>query len=1127
MSRYRQTMREALEQVYKKEDNDHEISMARGELEAIADKATQLAGALQGKSDEGNPLEAWVQSKITKAKDYINSVSDYMMYKPENAKEEVELEEKNTDKYIWSDINTAMMRAGFSPGMIMKVLSGLRGKELSEELEEAKIISDISGVSINKLKQEVMPFSVKVGKVGPGMDSDYEVEFTGSEPNLIKYAKKHLDFDGNNFSQLKKHLAMEETEVNEKTYGWTLVSKAKDLAKKFKDNITKAVAEIEKLEKGLSKNPTVDAELRKYNEQLEEKFTVQITKKDGTTMELGRYNTAAEAQRFVDMYGKGAKVKKEEVELDEIDEKISDIFKANKEGESVKDIAKKLKLSPAMVKKLIGEDLNEQDEQEKDPDKIALAKEKDTDTLERQLKIAQGQINVLKQKIENEKNKAIRPEPNPETGEVPLTIGIAHKVLRDMKDKEAEEKKQKENSDKLQQLNVEEDRLTSFTNKYLSHITESAASDKAKALGLKYMSFGRYGKGGKVTHKSVGGNLQKVGKGDTGTSDKPKSSSKDISKSSSKEKDTSKSFGKGGTSSITLGDLDGSDKDLQDLIKKSGLKMKSKEGEQGDDITLSGDSKDIEKVLDTMYGDDWKDMYQNKGGKYVEKENSLENYKKSNAYEMLAGRAAILDADNITQTDFGLEKDFDRLRSTLKGYGDNETVSLMDKFKDAIEEDDSESYPELKQDLRYALETGDAKNNPVYDQLKKVDDATKIFGQQKYSSGDVKSYLKDTSVMINQLDKLFKMSISEPMTQQDTVRQVRNDSIQRIAQASEKMVDGLRNVAKGIKDVKQIRILANLENEIKDLQPEGGIYQNYALPKRVKDNIFLIKDYMKMYKRYEEGSPNESDERQFRDSLFATIVNNGKSKKITKDYFKEEYLQELSKAEKEKRLQRAKDMIKYYDAQKKAALKGPNKALAKKMLKNETELEEVTQKEIDKFHTDLDNLVHKTFGHSSKEKEKEKMDEKVASSIIRDLQKAYAPMKGKRISPEMANKISKHLDQPSYDLNVLRQLKKADIPFISTIARNKIYKKTGKFEDRRLYVEAVAGLQKKADKSGMPYSILKQVYDRGMAAWKSGHRPGASQQQWAFARVNSFITKSSGTWGGADKDLAKQVKGSK
>ena len=79
----------------------------------------------------------------------------------------------------------------------------------------------------------------------------------------------------------------------------------------------------------------------------------------------------------------------------------------------------------------------------------------------------------------------------------------------------------------------------------------------------------------------------------------------------------------------------------------------------------------------------------------------------------------------------------------------------------------------------------------------------------------------------------------------------------------------------------------------------------------------------------------------------------------------------------------------------------------------------------------------------------------------------------------------------------------------------------------KMKYEQIAGLKKKAEKSGMPYSILKKVYDRGMAAWRGGHRPGASQQQWAFARVNSFVTKSSGTWGGADKDLAAKVKGSK
>ena len=73
--------------------------------------------------------------------------------------------------------------------------------------------------------------------------------------------------------------------------------------------------------------------------------------------------------------------------------------------------------------------------------------------------------------------------------------------------------------------------------------------------------------------------------------------------------------------------------------------------------------------------------------------------------------------------------------------------------------------------------------------------------------------------------------------------------------------------------------------------------------------------------------------------------------------------------------------------------------------------------------------------------------------------------------------------------------------------------------------EKIEGLANKAKKSGMPYSILKKVYDRGMAAWKTGHRPGTTPQQWAMARVNSFVTKSSGTWGKADADLAKKVRG--
>ena len=62
--------------------------------------------------------------------------------------------------------------------------------------------------------------------------------------------------------------------------------------------------------------------------------------------------------------------------------------------------------------------------------------------------------------------------------------------------------------------------------------------------------------------------------------------------------------------------------------------------------------------------------------------------------------------------------------------------------------------------------------------------------------------------------------------------------------------------------------------------------------------------------------------------------------------------------------------------------------------------------------------------------------------------------------------------------------------------------------------EKIAGLVKKSQQTGVPYGILKKSYDRGLAAWRTGHRPGTTPQQWAFARVNSMLTG-----GKADPDL--------
>jgi len=64
---------------------------------------------------------------------------------------------------------------------------------------------------------------------------------------------------------------------------------------------------------------------------------------------------------------------------------------------------------------------------------------------------------------------------------------------------------------------------------------------------------------------------------------------------------------------------------------------------------------------------------------------------------------------------------------------------------------------------------------------------------------------------------------------------------------------------------------------------------------------------------------------------------------------------------------------------------------------------------------------------------------------------------------------------------------------------------------------AAKSLAKKAKKSGFSIGVLRKVYQRGIGAWKSGHRPGMSPQAWAMARVNSFIT--GGGARKADKDL--------
>ena len=75
----------------------------------------------------------------------------------------------------------------------------------------------------------------------------------------------------------------------------------------------------------------------------------------------------------------------------------------------------------------------------------------------------------------------------------------------------------------------------------------------------------------------------------------------------------------------------------------------------------------------------------------------------------------------------------------------------------------------------------------------------------------------------------------------------------------------------------------------------------------------------------------------------------------------------------------------------------------------------------------------------------------------------------------------------------------------------------------RLFGDNVSSKEDISKITGIPLSILNEVYDRGMAAWLKSHRPGVEQHQWAQARLYSFIMLGK-THFTTDNDLAEQSK---
>lgn len=75
---------------------------------------------------------------------------------------------------------------------------------------------------------------------------------------------------------------------------------------------------------------------------------------------------------------------------------------------------------------------------------------------------------------------------------------------------------------------------------------------------------------------------------------------------------------------------------------------------------------------------------------------------------------------------------------------------------------------------------------------------------------------------------------------------------------------------------------------------------------------------------------------------------------------------------------------------------------------------------------------------------------------------------------------------------------------------------------KRKFPQATS-LEQKSAATGVPLKYIRESYNRGMAAWRTGHRPGATEQQWGYARVHSFLLCGK-TYHTTDSDIASKAK---
>ena len=247
----------------------------------------------------------------------------------------------------------------------------------------------------------------------------------------------------------------EESELNEESK----IAKAIKIAKKMAGNMTGAVKEIERMARGLSDHPDVSAALRMANEEKDNPYAIGMAaamKSTGDKPPLKK-STIKKAHDIAD------KVKKEETINEFTSAQIKTLEREYAPLKGRRMTTDQLNKMTGMIKKLSKDQLNKlaqasipfvtstakselvinrgmkwtdfkeslkienADAEPATPTKSKKGEDKDAkiDRLEKENQLL---------KVRNLEKSQKTVEPNRDTGEVPLKVGLAQKILKDMKD---------------------------------------------------------------------------------------------------------------------------------------------------------------------------------------------------------------------------------------------------------------------------------------------------------------------------------------------------------------------------------------------------------------------------------------------------------------------------------------------------------------------------------------------------------------------------------------------------------------------------------------------------------------------------------------------------------------------